>query len=208
MGAGRKKSTQGLWPPATIGRCCARSGYLRCWWEAGGDEKLETKIQSSEEAEAKSQSASAENRKVVVIHTTGMCGRQLLVRWNDMTCCQPTSSSTESWRLLVLEWEATKLARSLPLRLGWAKSSQQLNRGSGYVHHTNRTSGHHRLEVGGDLQAIRSLGCWKRCAHAYTTWKGPKPEHTWMLQASSTESIFTVSVNSWLGCQEKSCMGK
>ena len=46
------------------------------------------------------------------------------------------------------------------------------------------------------------------CAHAYTTWKAPKPEHTWMPQASSAESIFTVSVNSWLGCQEKSCMGK
>ena len=27
----KTKSTQGLWPPATSGRCRARSGYSRCW---------------------------------------------------------------------------------------------------------------------------------------------------------------------------------
>ena len=97
------------------------SSYQRQMWsaiwvlalleEAGGDEELET-----EDSEQRSDGDS----KFECLR--GKTARQHHSAWNNRACRQPTSSSTEALQLLVLEWRANKLARSVPLKLDWAKN--------------------------------------------------------------------------------------
>ena len=47
----------------------------------------------------------------------------------------------------------------------------------GYAHHMNRASGHHRLEIVGNLRAVRSLVCWKRCARVHHMEGAKASEH-------------------------------